>query len=148
VSTTSPGTAETNPVAVATLRASVLKLARRLRSQRPDDTLSPTQLSVLGVLVARGPMTPGDLARYEKVQPPSMTRVIASLEDRGLVVREQHTADRRQVVVSASEPAAAVVAESKRLGNAWLTDHVARLSEDELAALRAAVPVLERLAQM
>ncbi|MEU8134401.1 MarR family transcriptional regulator [Streptodolium elevatio] len=134
--------------AVAVLRASVLKLSRRLRNQRADETLSPTQLSVLTILVARGAMTPGELARHEKVQPPSMTRVIAGLEERGLVRRDPHPEDRRQITVTATEPAAEVVAESRRLGNAWLAAHLEALTEEELAALRAAVPVLERLAQL
>jgi DNA-binding MarR family transcriptional regulator len=134
--------------AVAPLRASVLKLARRLRHQRADDTVSPTQLSVLTLLVHGGPMTPGELARLEKVQPPSMTRVIAGLEERGLVRRAPHPDDRRQVVVTGTEEAAEVVDESKRLGNAWLAGNLEQLGDDELAALRAAIPVLERLAQM
>jgi DNA-binding MarR family transcriptional regulator len=125
----------------------VLKLSRRLRNQRADETLSPTQLSVLTVLVARGAMTPGELARQEKVQPPSMTRVIAGLEERGLVRREPHPDDRRQVTVSATEPAAAVVEENRRLGNAWLAEHLSRLTPDENEALRAVLPVLEKLAQ-
>jgi DNA-binding MarR family transcriptional regulator len=138
---------EPDRATVAALRASVLKLSRRLRNQRADETLSPTQLSVLTVLVVRGAMTPGELARQEKVQPPSMTRVIAGLEERGLVRREPHADDRRQVVVSATEPAAAVVEENRRLGNAWLAEHLARLTPEENEALRAALPVLEKLAQ-
>ncbi|MYW02152.1 MarR family transcriptional regulator [Streptomyces sp. SID3343] len=138
---------EPDRATVSALRASVLKLSRRLRNQRADETLSPTQLSVLTVLVARGAMTPGELARQEKVQPPSMTRVIAGLEERGLVRREPHADDRRQVVVSATEPAAAVVEENRRLGNAWLAEHLAQLSPEENEALRAALPVLEKLAQ-
>ncbi|MGC0422375.1 MarR family winged helix-turn-helix transcriptional regulator [Embleya sp. AB8] len=138
---------EPDRATVAALRASVLKLSRRLRNQRADETLSPTQLSVLTVLVVRGAMTPGELARQEKVQPPSMTRVIAGLEERGLVRREPHADDRRQVVVSATEPAAAVVEENRRLGNAWLAEHLARLTPEETEALRAALPVLEKLAQ-
>ncbi|UGQ14796.1 MarR family transcriptional regulator [Yinghuangia sp. ASG 101] len=139
---------EADRAAVAVLRASVLKLGRRLRNQRADESLSPTQLSVLTILVARGAMTPGELARHEKVQPPSMTRVIAGLEERGLVRRDPHPEDRRQITVTVTEPAAEVVAESRKLGNAWLAAHLEALSEEELAALRAAVPVLERLAQL
>jgi DNA-binding MarR family transcriptional regulator len=76
------------------LRISVSRLARRLRAERialglqPD--LSDTQLGALATLVNHGPMTPGELAEHEKVQPPSMTRVIAVLEDRSLVIRAPH----------------------------------------------------------
>ena len=91
------------------LRISVSRLARRLRAERvalglqPD--LSETQLAALATLVRHGPMTPGELAEHEKVQPPSMTRVIAVLEERSLVMRAPHTTDRRQVVLTVTEAA-------------------------------------------
>src|SRR5487761_1613521 len=66
------------------LRISVSRLARRLRVERAAGLteLSDTQLAALAVLDKHGPMTPGELAEHEKVQPPSMTRVIAVLEER------------------------------------------------------------------
>src|SRR6266480_7559995 len=65
------------------LRISVSRLARRLRVERQAEglaSLSDTQLAALAVLDRHGAMTPGELAEHEKVQPPSMTRVIAVLE--------------------------------------------------------------------
>src|SRR5690606_41640637 len=64
------------------LRMAVGRLARRLRAQRPDSSLSLGQGSALFTLARHGTMTPGALADHEKVQPPSMTRIIAALEDR------------------------------------------------------------------
>src|SRR6201986_3363014 len=86
------------------LRISVSRLARRLRVERQAEglaSLSDTQLAALAVLDRHGAMTPGELAEHEKVQPPSMTRVIAALVDSQLVRREPHPSDRRQGMVTA-----------------------------------------------
>lgn len=139
---------EDDRATVNELRAAVLRLARRLRSQRVDETLSPTEMSVLGTLARCGSATPGELARKEHVQPPSMTRIVAMLEAKGLVRREPHPDDRRQVVVSPTEQAAAMLAESRLKRNAWLAQLAEGLSEKELAVLRQAAPVLEKLAHL
>jgi DNA-binding MarR family transcriptional regulator len=139
---------EDDRATVNELRAAVLRLARRLRSQRVDETLSPTEMSVLGTLARCGSATPGELARKEHVQPPSMTRIVAMLEAKGLVRREPHPDDRRQVVVSPTEQAAAMLAESRVKRNAWLAELAEGLSEKELAVLRQAAPVLEKLAHL
>src|SRR6266487_1451712 len=90
------------------LRISVSRLARRLRVERlvPElagPALSDTQLAALATLERHGAMTPGELAEHEKVQPPSMTRVIAVLVESQLVRREPHASDRRQVVLTATD---------------------------------------------
>jgi DNA-binding MarR family transcriptional regulator len=133
------------------LRISVSRLARRLRAERaalglqPD--LSDTQLAALAALVNRGPMTPGELAEYEKVQPPSMTRVIAVLEERSLVMRAPHTTDRRQVVLTVTDGGRELVYQVRRLREAWLARRLRELSPQERATLRAAAPILEKLSQ-
>src|SRR6266567_3905911 len=121
------------------LRLGVMRLARRLRQERSDSTLTLTQLSALGTLNRHGPCTPGDLAAHEKVQPPSMTRVLAHLEERGLVARAPHPTDRRQVLVALTDEARAVLTEDRRRREAWLVAHLADLSNTEREALRAAV---------
>ena len=83
------------------LRAAVMRMRRRLVSERhPDNDLSIGQMVVLGLLVRLGDQTVGDLARAERVQPPSMTRTVNCLEADGYVVRRPHDTDGRQVVVS------------------------------------------------
>lgn len=129
------------------LRISVMRLARRLRSQRADTTLTLTQLSTLASLDRHGPLSPGELAAHEKVQPPSMTRVIATLEVRGLVIRMPHPTDRRQVTVSLSAAGHGLLREDRRRRDAWLSRQLRGLPEDELALVRAAAPVLEQLAR-
>src|SRR5436190_4091681 len=120
--------------AVSALRGAVMRLSRRLKNQRVDESLSPTEMSVLGTLARCGPATPGELARKEHVQPPSMTRVIAMLEEKGLVRREPHPDDRRQVVVTSTERAETMLAESRRKRDAWLAERAAGLTAAEWAA--------------
>ena len=134
--------------AVSALRSAVMRLSRRLKHQRVDESLSPTEMSVLGTLAGCGSATPGELARKEHVQPPSMTRIVALLEAKGLVRLEPHQEDRRQKVVSQTERAEVMLEESRRKRNAWLSELVGQLSEDEWETLRAAAPVLEKLAHM
>jgi DNA-binding MarR family transcriptional regulator len=133
------------------LRISVSRLARRLRAERytkglePD--LSDTQLAALSALERHAEMTPGELAEHEKVQPPSMTRVVAVLEERGLLMRAPHPTDRRQVVLTVTEAGRAVVQQSRRLREAWLAKRLRELTPEERATLRAAAPILEKLSQ-
>ena len=140
------------------LRISVARLARRLRVERtaqgtPESELSDTQFAALSVLERQtGPerhtgMTPGELAEHEKVQPPSMTRVIAAVEERGLVMRAPHSTDRRQVVLTVTEEGRAVVQRVRRRREAWLARRLKELTPQERATLRAAAPILEKLSQ-
>lgn len=141
-------TSEDDLAAVTALRGAVMRLARRLRHQQVERSLSSAEMQVLGILARSGPATPGELARKEQVQPPSMTRIIVLLEEKGLVRREPHPQDRRQVIVTATEPAARILAESRQLRDAWLADLARGLTEEEWARVRSAAPVLERLARL
>lgn len=129
------------------LRISINRLARRLRSQRADFTLSGTQLAALATLDHHGMMSPRALAEHEKVQPPSMTRVIAELEARGLVERNPHATDRRQVVLALTEAGRQLLAEDRRRREAWLSQRLRELTPEERAILRDAAPILEKLSQ-
>ncbi len=134
------------------LRISVSRLARRLRVERTEPgpgglMLSDTQLAALAALERHGEMTPGELAEHEKVQPPSMTRVIAALADWGLVTRAPHATDRRQVVLTVTPAGRDLVQRTRRRREAWLAKRLAELTPAERAALRAAAPILEKLSQ-
>jgi DNA-binding MarR family transcriptional regulator len=133
------------------LRISVTRLARRLRAERAAHGLQPelsdTQLGALATLERLGAMTPGELAEHEKVQPPSMTRVIAVLEERSLVMRAPHASDRRQVMLTVTDLGKEVVQQSRRLREAWLARRLRELTPEERAKLRAAAPILEKLSQ-
>jgi DNA-binding MarR family transcriptional regulator len=129
------------------LRVSLMRIARRLRAERLDEGLTPTQLAVLGTLDRHGPMSLGELAAHEKVQPPSMTRTIATLEERDLVTREGHSTDRRQVVVGVSVAGLALLSEDRKRREAWLAGRLEQLDATDRALLHAVVPLLDRLAR-
>ena len=130
------------------LRISVMRLARRLRAERDASyDLSLNQLSVLGVLERHGALTVGQLAAHERVQPPSMTRTVGCLVDRGLVEREPHPTDGRLVVVVLSDAGRRLVLKDRRRRDAWLSQRLRELAPQEREALRQAAPILERLAQ-
>ncbi len=139
---------EQDLAAISQLRSSTMRLSRRLKHQRVEESLSPTEMGVLGTLARCGKATPGELARKEHVQPPSMTRIVAMLEEKGLVRREPHPEDRRQVVVSSTEQAETILDESRRRRNVWLAELAQGLDEEEWAVLREAAPVLYKLAHL
>ena len=148
---TTPQQTRSDAGLASALRISVSRLARRLRAERLAKGLEPglsdTQLAALGALERHGAMTPGELADHEKVQPPSMTRVIAALEERSLVRRGPHATDRRQVVLTATQAGREVVQQSRSLREAWLAQRLHELTPQERATLRAAAPILEKLSQ-
>lgn len=128
------------------LRISVMRLSRRLRNERDaSEDLTPNHLAVLGTLWRHGALTIGELAAQEKVQPPSMTRTVNHLCERGLIARTPHGDDRRVVVISLTDAAAAVITESRRRKDAWLNHRLKELTVEERRILRDAAPILERL---
>jgi DNA-binding MarR family transcriptional regulator len=141
-----PSTLATTELA-SELRVSMMRLARRLRLERPDEGPTPTQLAVLGTLDRHGPMTLGELAAHEKVQPPSMTRTTAALVERGLLTRVTALTDRRQVQIAISDKGLALLREDRRRRDAWLAGRFDKLTSDERALLHQVAPLLDRLAQ-
>jgi DNA-binding MarR family transcriptional regulator len=130
----------------SSLRISVMRLARRLRLEKSSDDLSLNQLATLGTLHRCGGLTVGELAGIEKVKPPSMTRTVNSLAEAGLVTRQAHPTDGRQVVVGLTPAAHRVLEEDRRRRDAWLAKRLADLTADERALLRDVAPLLDRLA--
>jgi DNA-binding MarR family transcriptional regulator len=132
----------------AHLRPSLLRLTRIIRNQRVDMSVTLTQLSAMGTLHKHGPMSAGELANCERVQPPSMTKVLAMLEERGLVRRDAHPSDRRQAIMSITDAGIALLDSERRSRDAWLSQRLAQLTPDDRAALRNVVPVLDKLAAL
>jgi DNA-binding MarR family transcriptional regulator len=126
----------------ADLSLAVMRLARQLRFRNPQSPVSLSQLSALTTLANEGAMTPGALAIRERVRPPSMTRVIASLADEGFVEREPHPVDGRQVVVSVSESGAELVKAARRARQEWLAERLATLNDDKRETLREAADII------
>jgi DNA-binding MarR family transcriptional regulator len=133
-----------SPELAARLRLVLNRLARRLRTQTPED-LSPSLTSALVTVELKGPITLGQLARCERVTPPSVSRMTASLERLGLVRRESDPADRRFARVSLTADGRRTVQRTRTRKTAYLATKLRKLDDSELAVLREALPVLERL---
>ena len=93
-------------------------------------------------------MSAGELAAFERVQPPSMTKVLASLEDKGLVRREAHPTDKRQAIIALTDAGLELLNSERRQRDAWLSQRLAQLTPDERALLRDVIPVLDKLAEL
>ena len=130
----------------AELRVALMRVVRRLRTERAVSELGNSHLTALGLLERCGPMTAGAMATAERVQPPSMTRTIAWLSDAGLVERSSAAHDRRQVLVTLTEAGHAAVADSRAQREAWLARRLELLTPAERETLRAAAALLTRLA--
>ncbi|NIH78329.1 DNA-binding MarR family transcriptional regulator [Amycolatopsis viridis] len=134
------------PALASRLRLAVVRLNRKLRAQRTGENVSLTQLAALSTLHKCGPLTPGKLAAKEGVQPPSMTRVIAALEDFGFVERSPHPTDGRQSIVALTERGRAFVGETILVREAWLDRKLTELSGEEREVLARAAEIIDRMA--
>jgi DNA-binding MarR family transcriptional regulator len=124
-----------------------MSLARRLKAERPADGLTSLELSVLGHLHRRGPMTPGDLAAAERVQPQTLTRALAALEAAGLLVRKPHPGDGRRVLLVLTAAGSQALRSDMAQRDHWLALAMAEcLTTTEQELLRLAGELMERLA--
>jgi DNA-binding MarR family transcriptional regulator len=141
-----PTVAECRPATLAAeLRVALMHASRRLRHERGSDDITPGQYSVLAVIGVHKAMTPRDLAAHEKVQPPSMTRTIALLESLGLVARQEHPTDRRQVLITLTEDGQAAVKETRRRRDRWLAKRLSELEPEDRATLARAAKILAQV---
>lgn len=124
----------------------MVRLNRRLRAQRTGQDLSLTQISALSTVHKCGAMTPGQLAAKEGVQPPSMTRVIAALEETGYVERSPHPTDGRQAIVAITDKGLDYVRAMISVREAWLDDRLGELSGEEREVLSKAAEIIDRMA--
>ena len=128
----------------ARLRLVVGRLNRRIRIDG-HESIPPLQLSALVTVEEHGPLRLSDLARREAVTAPTMSRVLASLDEQGLVVRTPDPQDARGVLITLSTDGAHRLAEVRSHRNALVARRLARLDADQLAMIMAAMPALEAL---
>ena len=138
------GTAEQLAIS---LREAIMRLNRRLRQARAVGDLTFSQLSALTSLQLAGALTPRELADVERVQPPTMTKIVGKLEERGLVLRTPHPTDRRQVILAATEEGRAVYAQFEKARNEWLALQLAELTPEERDTLERAAQILQQVAR-
>ena len=128
------------------LRLSVMRLNRRLRAQRTNASVTLSQISALSSLHKCGPMTPGELASREGVQPPSMTRVIGALEDMDYISKRAHPNDGRQVIVELTTLGQSYIEADISAREAWLDARLSELDDAERETLSRAAQIIDRMA--
>src|SRR5215207_5004695 len=126
------------------LRITVTRLARRLRAQLPGE-LTPSQLATLSSVERLGPLTLGELSNAEKVKPPTMTKIVACLEEAGMVSRTVDQTDRRVARVQATEPGRRFLDDSRQQKDAYLAQRLRSLDLADRTVLERAAEVLDRL---
>jgi DNA-binding MarR family transcriptional regulator len=129
----------------SSLRLALLRAARRIRSQRVNTGVTLSQLSALSTVGKCGPLSAGEIAAIERVQPPSMTKILASLEAAGWVSRASHPDDRRQSIISITAGGEQLLDEETRARDEWLTERLVEFSDAERKVLVDAIEVLNRL---
>ena len=135
-------------VAARALRRGTTELYRRLRSERMSHGLSPTKLSVLGRLALNGPLTVTALAAQERVQPQSLTRALADLEESKLIVRRQDQVDRRQSLTEITQLGEDLLKNDARRQATWLALAMSSvLTPAERELLRVAAQLMRQLAE-
>lgn len=126
------------------LRLVLLRLARSIRSNAISD-ITQSQAAVMATLRRHGPLTIGQIAAYEHVQPPSASKIVAGLEGLGLVVRHSDPDDRRLALIALSPDGEAFLAAARAAGTSWLASRLDDLDDVDRAALGDALPALEQL---
>jgi DNA-binding MarR family transcriptional regulator len=129
---------------VERLRLVVLRLSRRIRTNSVDE-LTPSQQAVFASVAKNGPATIGRIAELEHVQPPSASKIVASLETRGLVERRSDPDDRRCSLIAITDVGQSSLEEARAAGRSWLAAQLNELGDADLSALAAALAGLEQL---
>jgi DNA-binding MarR family transcriptional regulator len=126
------------------LRLAIARTARRLR-QEAGGELSPSQTTALATIDRHGPLTPSELALRERIQRPTVTRIVARLEEAGLVQRTRDTQDGRSSLVALTPAGRELLARGRTRKDAYLARRLRELDGEERATLQRAAAILERL---
>jgi len=124
------------------MRLVITRTARRLRQEAGTD-LGPSQTAALATIERHGPLTPSELAGIERVQRPAATRIVARLEESGLVERVADPLDGRSFTVTPTSRGRALMRKLRTRKNAYLARRLRRLDDEELAILARSAEILE-----
>lgn len=139
-----PAALEADPP--ARLRAIVGKISRRLNAAARGSGMTPTGLSTLGVIAREGPLRLSRLAELESINPTMLSRVVANLDDDGLIRRKPDPDDRRACIVEVTAAGRRTHDKVRAERGRILAEGLAELGADELARIEAALPALEAFA--
>jgi DNA-binding MarR family transcriptional regulator len=131
---------------VARLRVAIARLSRRLRKHELAG-LTPTKLSALSTVWQAGPLRLGDLAAAERIAPSTLTRLVSALEEAGYVERRAVPGDARASMLAITAHGREVLERIRQESTVLLRDSLLTLTDEQLAALTAALPALEQLAE-
>jgi DNA-binding MarR family transcriptional regulator len=134
----------TTPELAVRLRLAITRTSRRLR-QEAGTGLSPSLTSALATIDTHGPLTPSELATRERVQRPTATRLVARLEELGVLQRAADPSDRRSSLLSVTPEGHALMEQMRGRKTAYLARRIEKLDPEERAALHRAAGILERL---
>src|SRR5665811_1270845 len=126
------------------LRVACMRISRRVRFESMQ-AVAPHQFSVMARL-DKSALTPRELAEIERVSPPSMTRTVAALVERGLVTRQDDPLDGRQVFISLTPQGLLLLRETRRQRDAWMATRLKGITADEREVLVKATAILTRVA--
>jgi DNA-binding MarR family transcriptional regulator len=126
------------------LRHAIARSARRLRQEAGTD-LSPSLTAALATIDRHGPLTPSELAARERVQRPTITRVVCRLEEAGLVARAADPTDRRSALISVTPAGHALLEAGRTRKDAFLSERLEALPAADRATLARAAALLEDL---
>jgi DNA-binding MarR family transcriptional regulator len=126
------------------LRLTIARTARRLR-QETGTELSPSLTAALSTIDRHGPLTPGEVATRERIQRPTATRVLARLEEQGLIDRMPDVRDGRSSLLTASTAGRDLLAELRTRKTAFLASRIEDLDDEDRATLERAADILERM---
>lgn len=132
------------PPLAARLRLAIARTARRLR-QEAGGGLSPSLTAALSSVERHGPLTPSELAERERVQRPTITRVVAKLEAAELVGRTADPLDGRSSLIAITPQGAALLRELRTRKDAYLAERLRKLPAEDRATLARAAEILERI---
>jgi DNA-binding MarR family transcriptional regulator len=143
----SPSAGTDTPIDVDRLRLVLLRLARKIRTSSVD-RMTPSQLAVLATVSRNGRLTIGQIAESEHVKPPSVSKIVAALEQAEFLAREPDPDDRRCAFITVTAAGADYLDEVRTAGRTWLASQLADLGADDVDAIAAMLPVLERLLEV
>jgi DNA-binding MarR family transcriptional regulator len=127
------------------LHSAAIHLLRKLRREDAESGLSAPRLSALSVIVFAGPVTLGDLAAAEQVRPPTMTRIVDALAEKGLAIRRRNAKDGRSTLITATAAGKKLLLEGRERRVRALARQIATLSTEDQAAIKRTAEILRQV---
>jgi DNA-binding MarR family transcriptional regulator len=133
------------PEQAARLRLAITRTARRLRQTSGASDLGAASVAALATIDRIGPLTPSELAEAERIKRPTATRIVSRLAEAGLIDRAADPTDGRSALISATPAGSEHLQALRRRKDAYLAQRLTELPDRDIATLRRAASILERM---